>query len=212
MVCFNKKIMSAISALALSFGLFATSASASEAKEAPVYPTATPVTAFYTDINEYNAVNFDNNEIIISQTVTEEDGEIIIDTLFEIPDEGVSMYASGTHTTGFIGNKKSFGFKTVHGWEETAYAIVYGKFEYNPDTDYVKAIDGKATAYVPPYQDMELEPVKLSHTDGFLFVKAKATATLKFTYTNNLNKTTNHTISVSCKSNGDVDGVPENQL
>lgn len=181
--------------------------------DTPVNETANnSISECYADINEYNIDNFNNNEIILSQTVSENDGEFIIDTLFEIPDAVAPMSVNGTYTTGYVGNKKSFGFKTINGFEETAYAIVIARFEYNPDEDSVKAIYMNWDKKYPSTQLIKKNSLTEEKSNGFLFFKSKSTVTLNFSYTNNLNNTSTHNLSVSCKSTGSVDGEPEEDL
>ncbi len=212
---FNKKILSAIPALVLSFGLFNATASASEIRDVTEHQTANSyIPEQYTVLNEYNAKNFNNNEIILSQTVSENDGEVIIDTLFKIPDLGRSMYMStnGTYTTGLVGNKRSFGYSTINGFEETAWAIVIAEFEYNPDENSVQAIYWDWDKYCPRTQSIVKNSLGPKEFHGNSLFKSKSTVTLNFSHTNNINNTYTCNLSVSCKSTGDVDGKSVDDL
>ncbi len=206
---FNKKILSAIPALVLSFGLFNATASASEIRDVTEHQTANSyISEQNTALNEYNVKNFNNNEIILSQTVSEYDGEIIIDTLFEIPDSEASVSVNSTQTTAKVGNKKSFGFNTINGFEETAWAMVIAKFEYNSAEDSVKAISQDWDYYCPRTQSIVKNSLTEKRSNGNFLFKSKSTVTLNFSHTNNLHKTATYNVSVSCKSTGKVDGEP----
>lgn len=213
---FNKRILCAVPALVLSFGLFGATASASEIKGTTELQTENiPISECRVDLSKYNADNFGNGEKVLSQTVTENDGEIVVDTLFELPDSGLSVCAaSSTSERKKVGNKKSFGYKTINGFEETAFAAIITEFEYNSDADTVEAINSYVKSGCPSTQRIDFDPNPITEklSGGTIFSKKKLTVTLKFKYTNNLNKTSSHSVSVYCKSDGSTDGKPENEL